>query len=104
MQARYLIKVKRSLYLSTSPQRPFVDVEHSWFVEQGVNEQIDLWNTLVDVERMQANRANVRKIAHLTTLMGGGYGSVWNKENAMENHENQPKLEKKQNFKKHRQW
>ena len=72
MQARYLIKVKRFLYFSTSPQRPFVDVEHSWFVEQGVNEQIDLWNTLVDVERMQANRANVRKIAHLTTFMGGG--------------------------------
>ena len=26
-----------------------------------VNEQIDLWNNVLDVERMQANRANVRK-------------------------------------------
>ena len=54
-------EVKRFLYFSTSPQRPFVDVEHGWFVEQGVNGQIDLWNTVVDVERMQTNRANVRK-------------------------------------------
>ena len=49
------------LYFSTSPQRHFVGVEHGWFVEKGVNEQIDLWNTVVDVERMQTNRANVRK-------------------------------------------
>ena len=50
-----------ALYFSTSPQRHFVGVEHGWFVEKGVNEQIDLWNTVVDVERMQANRADVQK-------------------------------------------
>ena len=49
------------LYFSTSPQRHFVGVEHGWFVEKGVNEQIDLWNTVVDVERMQANHADVQK-------------------------------------------
>ena len=81
-----------------------VDVEYGWFLEQGANEQIDLWNIVAGVERMQANRVNVRKIAHLTTFIGGGYDFVWNKENALEIHENQPKLEKKQNFVKHRQW
>ena len=67
---------------------------------------VDLWNK-VRMDKLicetllfmwNACKPTVRKykkIAHLTTFMGGGIDFVWNKENALENHENQPKLEKK---------